>query len=56
VGDYARVGCEYVTLEDWDDLRKMVAEHGTQLLPVALMPTATTSHHGIRGAGDGAIF
>jgi ribonucleoside-diphosphate reductase alpha chain len=32
-------------LEDWDDLREKVAEHGARnSLLVALMPTATTSH------------
>jgi ribonucleoside-diphosphate reductase subunit M1 len=42
-GDYAR-RLRYVTLEDWDDLRKMVAEHGARNSSlVALMPTATTS-------------
>jgi hypothetical protein len=45
-GDYAR-RLRYVTLEDWDDLRKMVAEHGHATLPP--LTDGDDVHHGVRG-------
>lgn len=43
-GDEARVGCEAVSVEDWNQLREALAKHGARnSLLVALMPTATTS-------------
>jgi hypothetical protein len=54
-GDYAR-RLRYVTLEDWDDLRKMVAEHGARNSPGRPHADGDDVHHGIRGRGDGAIF
>jgi hypothetical protein len=46
-GATTRVGCEYVTLEDWDDLRKMV-EHGARTFR---SPSCRRRRrpHGIRG-------